>query len=100
MTEHAPREERLGKNTPNLSAHHSLLHILFLPDWLWSSFFQIYLYSECLLGSNIQFPEKACCFFFFLVWTIFKAFIEFVTIFLLFYVFWWFFFLALRHVGS
>ena len=65
MTEHAPREERSVKNTPNLSARHSLLHILFLPEWLWSSFFQIYLYSECLLGFNIQFPEKTCCFFFF-----------------------------------
>ena len=43
-------------------------------------------YPECLLGSSIQFPEKACCFFFFLM-TILKAFIECVTIFLLFYVF-------------
>ena len=39
------------------------------------------------------------CFFFkdFLTWTIFKVFIEFVTILLLFYVV---VFLALRHVGS
>ena len=35
--------------------------------------------------------------FFFLMWTIFKVFTEFVTILLLFYVFG---FLAVRHVGS
>ena len=49
---------------------------------------------------------RGSCFFpvFFLMWTVFlKAFIEFVTVLLLFYslfLFLFFFFLVLRHVGS
>ena len=51
--------------------------------------------TKALLCSLLMF------FKFFLIWTIFKVFIEFVTILLLFYgVFLVFFFLATRHVGS
>ena len=53
----------------------------------------------CVFPKIPPYSEAVCTFFlrFLFMWTVFKVFIEFVTIFLLFYCFG---FLAARHVGS